>query len=210
MNLKIPTVSRLNRQIRRRLIAFARNRRGIAAVEFALVVPIMLTMYLGLIELTAALGHDRKAVLLARTLADIVTQSAGITNGDMNTIFNAATATMAPHPVTNIAMRVTSLSIDGAGTAFVDWSDVKNIGASNPYSKYGQCRVSNDLVPLAIRSPRSWLVVSEVKIRHMPTFGTFIAPTGVEMVESLPMRPRVTTSIVREGVVPIKCPGSVP
>lgn len=211
MKASASTPNALNRRLRRRLLrAFTRNQGGVAAVEFALVVPILLTMYLGLIELTQALGHDRKSVLLARTLADVVSQSAGISNNDMINIFNAASSTMTPYPTTNLAMRVTSFAIDGAANAYVDWSDAKNIGASNPFSAYGRCRVSNDLIPLSIRSPRSWIVLSEVRIRHIPLFGTFVAPTGVEMAESLPMRPRVSTSIVREGNPTTACPGSIP
>lgn len=200
-----------NRRQRRRLLrAFARNKGGMAAVEFALVVPIMITMYLGLIELTQALGHDRKAVLLARTLADVVAQSMSISNSDMNGIFNAASATLAPYPASKVAMRVTSFTIDGAANAYVDWSDVKNLASGNPYSAYGRCRVSNDLIPLALRAPRSWIILSEVRITHVPVFGTFVAPNGVEMTESLPMRPRVSTAIPREGFPTSRCPGSVP
>ncbi|MCA0423343.1 MAG: pilus assembly protein [Proteobacteria bacterium] len=200
-----------NRRMRRRLLrAFAGNRRGMAAVEFALVVPLLLTMYLGLIELTQALGHDRKSVLLARTLADVVSQSAGISNSDMTAIFNASASTMAPYSTNKLTMRVTSFTIDGAANAYVDWSDAKDLGADNAYTPYGRCRVSNDLIPLSIRSPRSWIVLSEVKIQHIPLFGTFIAPNGIEMVESLPMRPRVSNSIVRQGSPTSACPGSIP
>ena len=206
----MPAAPLPNRRIRRRMRAFMRERSGIAATEFALIVPIMIAMYFGLMELTQALGHDRKAVLLARTLADITTQMQGITNADMNTIFSAATSTMAPYPADKIAMRITSFAIDGKGDAYVDWSDVKNINASSPFAAYGRCRISNDLVDAQIRSHRSWLVVSEVVINHVPTFGTIVTPSGVEMRESMPMRPRVTTSIVREGVSNTACPGFVP
>ena len=199
-----------NRRLRRRMHSFLRERSGIAATEFALIVPIMIAMYFGLIELTQALGHDRKTVLLARTLADITSQQLGITNADMNTIFMAATATLAPYPADKIAMRVTSFLIDGKGNAFVDWSDVKNINASTPYAAYGRCRASNDLVDNAIRTKNSWLVVSEVTINHVPTFGNVVTPSGIEMTENLPMRPRVTTSILREGVSTTPCPGAVP
>lgn len=201
---------RPNRRERRRLRAFCQEQSGIAATEFALIVPIMIMMYFGMIELTQALGHDRKAVLLARSLADITSQSMGISNGDMNTIFMAASATMSPYAADRLAMRVTSIMIDGIGNAYVDWSDVKNINPGTAFTPYGRCRISNDLVPAPLRAKRSWLVLSEVRVQHIPTFGKFVAPGGVEMSESLPMRPRVSTSILREGVSTDPCPGSAP
>lgn len=202
--------SQPNRRQRRLLRAFLREQSGIAAVEFAMIVPIMVAMYIGMVELTQALGHDRKAVLLARSLADITSQSMGISNGDMNTIFMAASATMAPHAADKLAMRVTSFMIDGVGNAYVDWSDVKNINPGTAFTAYGRCRISNDLIPPQLRAHRSWLVLSEVNVKHVPVLGMFVGANGVEMSESLPMRPRVSTSILREGVSTDPCPGSVP
>jgi len=199
-------LSTLNRALRRRLTAFGRARSGIAATEFALIVPIMLSMYFGMIELSQALGHGRKTTLLSRTLADLVTQSTGITNTDMNTIFSASASVLAPFETTNLAMRVTAISIDGAGTARVDWSNVRNAGTAPAYAPLGRCSNANALVPLSLRSPRSSLVISDATVRHYPAIGTVLVPSGVTM----PMRPRVSQSIIREGVPTSPCPGAVP
>lgn len=203
-------LQRINRNGRRKLAAFARARSGIAATEFALIVPIMLAMYFGMIELSQALGHGRKATLLSRTLADLVTQSTGVTNTDMNTIFSAASSVVAPFDVTDLAMRVTAISIDGAGTARVDWSDVKNVGTAPAYGPLGRCSNANHLLPMALRSPRSNLVIADATVRHYPAIGTVLLPSGVTISETMPMRPRVSQAIIREGVSSSPCPGSIP
>lgn len=201
----------LNRWTRRRLLAFARSKSGIAATEFALIVPIMMAMYFGMIELTQALGHGRKSVILARSLSDMVTQSLGITDTDMNTIFNAAKTVMAPHTDDRLAMRVTSIMIDGAGTPYVEWSDVKNINAGLPLSPLGRCSIAGtDMVPAALRTPRSYLVVADVTLRHIPMFGSVLLPSGVDMKETMPMRPRVSQSISRQNIPNTPCPSAVP
>ncbi|HRK23939.1 MAG TPA: pilus assembly protein [Beijerinckiaceae bacterium] len=200
----------LNRLARRRLRAFGKAKSGIAATEFALVVPLMLTMYFGMVELTQALGHARKSVIMSRTLADLVTQSVGISDTDMNTIFTAARSVMAPYPDDRLAMRVTSVMIDGAGTAWVEWSDVKNNNATNPYSQHARCALANSFIPASLRVPRTYLVWSEVTIQHIPTIGHVVAPNGFTMTEKMPMRPRVSTSIGRQNVPGTSCPAAVP
>ena len=51
------------------------DRRGIAATEFALIVPIMLVLFFGTVEFSSGIAVDRKVTLMARTLADLTSQS---------------------------------------------------------------------------------------------------------------------------------------
>ena len=56
----------------RRLSDFATDRRGVSAVEFALLLPLMLTLYLGGVELSQGISIDRKVTLTARTPDDLL------------------------------------------------------------------------------------------------------------------------------------------
>src|SRR3546814_14824736 len=51
-----------------------RDERGNAAVEFAFVLPILLTLFIGVVEGTNLLRLERKVVAAAQTAADLVTQ----------------------------------------------------------------------------------------------------------------------------------------
>ena len=75
---------------------FASNTEGMAAVEFAMILPLMLTLYLGAAELSQGIGADRKVTMTARTVADLVSQVTSINNADMTNSLNAAAAVMAP------------------------------------------------------------------------------------------------------------------
>jgi Flp pilus assembly protein TadG len=59
------------------------DRRGIAATEFAVIVPIMLVMFFGRVEVSCCIAVDRKVTLMARTLADLTSRSVSVANGDL-------------------------------------------------------------------------------------------------------------------------------
>ncbi|WP_245239772.1 TadE/TadG family type IV pilus assembly protein [Methylobacterium variabile] len=66
---------------------FFRDRRGTAAIEFAMLLPVLLMMLAGMLELSRATDMWRKITLLARTVADLASQ------GDAQ---NPLTATPSP------------------------------------------------------------------------------------------------------------------
>ena len=55
-------IARARRPVRRLL----RDKRGISAVEFAMLLPLMVTLYLGGVEVSQAVAIDRKVTLIAR------------------------------------------------------------------------------------------------------------------------------------------------
>ena len=101
--------------LRLRLGGLAKDERGVSAVEFAMLLPLMLTLYLGAVEISQGIGVDRKVTLTARTVADLVSQVTSVSNNDMTNSLNAATAVMAPFPTGNLKVDVSSVTIDAQG-----------------------------------------------------------------------------------------------
>ena len=92
--------------IERRLRRLIGDERGVSAVEFAMLLPLMLTLYLGAVEVSQGIGADRKVTLTARTIADLVSQVSSIGNADMTNALNASSAVMAPFPISNLKVTV--------------------------------------------------------------------------------------------------------
>jgi Flp pilus assembly protein TadG len=86
--------------------SFARDRRGVSAVEFAMLLPLMITLYLGSVEISQGVGVDRKVTLTARTVGDLASQVSSINNADMTNLLNAATSVIAPYDATKIKVTV--------------------------------------------------------------------------------------------------------
>jgi Flp pilus assembly protein TadG len=70
---------RLGHAIRRAVGRFVGDRRGISAVEFAIVLPFMAALYAGSIEFGEGLSTEYKATLAARTVADIASHMSAST-----------------------------------------------------------------------------------------------------------------------------------
>ncbi len=80
------TFARLAVRARRPLRRLLRDERGVSAVEFAMLLPLMITLYLGGVEVSQGIAVDRKVTLVARSLGDLVAQSTTVTNSDMTNI----------------------------------------------------------------------------------------------------------------------------
>lgn len=121
-------IARLARIIR----AFGGDRRGVSAVEFALIAPFMVTLYLGGVQLSLALTADRKLTSTANAVGDLVAQDDYVTDGEMADIFAAADAIMAPYRTDPLALRVSSVRMNDDGDVWVDWSEGEGLPARDP------------------------------------------------------------------------------
>src|SRR5712691_1028725 len=106
-----------------RLVRLAQDRRGVSAVEFAMLLPLMVTLYLGSAEVSQGVGIDRKVTLVSRTVADLASQVSSINNADMTNMLSASSAVIAPYDPTKLKVVVSAVSVDNAGVAKVTWSD---------------------------------------------------------------------------------------
>ncbi|HEY8137827.1 MAG TPA: TadE/TadG family type IV pilus assembly protein, partial [Methylocystis sp.] len=125
----------------RRAAAFAINEQGLAAIEFAFVLPLMLAIYLGIVELSNGLNASRKVDLVAHAMSDLTGQITGggagsgqaaITDAEMQQIFLAGAALIAPLSATSLTITISEVlitqSATGAYQAQVTWSVSYNGG----------------------------------------------------------------------------------
>src|SRR5216683_8399180 len=98
------------------LVRLGRDQRGVAAVEFAMLLPLMITLYLGSVEVSQGIGIDRKVTLTTRTVADLASQVSSINNADMTNMLNASSAVIMPYDATKLKVTVSEITIDNNGT----------------------------------------------------------------------------------------------
>ena len=96
------------------LSRFARDRRGVSAIEFAFIAPVMIGLYLGCSEISDGVAADRKVSLIAGALSNLSAQSTTISTTQMTNILDASSAIISPYSASLLKMTVSCIKIDGA------------------------------------------------------------------------------------------------
>jgi Flp pilus assembly protein TadG len=169
---------------------FARDSRGVSAVEFALVLPLMLTLYIGSFEISQGISASRKVTLVSRTVADLSSQNTRISNASMTNFLGASAVIVAPLPTTTLKVTVSCLTIDSANTVRTTWSET--LGGTT----HGTGSIITT-VPGALNIANTSLVWSEVTYTYTPLFGTGLIRTWtgigtIDLQDQMYMRPRQT------------------
>jgi Flp pilus assembly protein TadG len=207
--MKPNSISRVFFRNWRSASAMFADRSGIAATEFAVIVPIMLVMFFGTVEFSSGVAVDRKVTLMARTLADLTSQSLSVADSDLTNFFAASAAIMTPYSSTPTNSTISELYIDPAnGNARVQWSK----GAS-PRSVGSVVAIPTSLIS---RDPNTnaiianqYLLFSEVSYQYVPTIGYVMVPTGVTLSDTAYTRPRQSICVFYPSTPsPATCPTS--
>jgi Flp pilus assembly protein TadG len=171
-----------------RLAGFRRDERGVSAVEFAMLLPLMITLYLGTVEISQGVGIDRKVTLTTRTVADLASRVSSINNADMTNLLNASSSVIAPYDVTKLKVTVSLVTIDANGQAKVTWSDT--------FQGTKRAVGSTVTLPAALNVANTSLVWSEVSYNYTPTIG-YVITGSLNLSDQIYMRPRLSDTITR-------------
>ncbi len=112
---------------------FKSSRNGTSAVEFALIFPVLLIVYFGLVEISSALEAKRKVENTANLTGMLVAQATTVNDAYINNVFEASQ--MAFEPLNPTPLRVVVTSVvrifeNGNWVNKVDWSESYGSGAS--------------------------------------------------------------------------------
>ena len=183
------TISRIWLRARCSLRHLARDDSGIAATEFAVIVPIMLVLFFGTVEFSSGIAVDRKVTMMARTLSDLTSQSTSVGDTDMTNFFAASAGILTPYPATPTKATISELYVDPSTlVARVQWSKAYQGGTVRAQS-------SVVAIPTALKVAGTYLIFSEVSYQYVPTIGYVMAKTGVNLSDVSYTRPRQSTCV---------------
>ncbi len=154
---------------------FFRAESAVAAVEFALVLPVLVTLYFGTIEGSALYSADRRVATIAGTVGDLVARvKTSIPSATMTDYFQASAQIIKPYSSTGLTQVVTFLTVNSSGVATVTWSRGYNGGtARTTGSTYSLTAVPQ----LRTLASGSFIVMAEVRYPYRPVYGIVIPRT---------------------------------
>jgi Flp pilus assembly protein TadG len=184
---------------RRKARDLAGDRNGLAATEFAVIVPIMLVMFFGTVEFSSGVAVDRKVTLVARTLSDLTSQALlNVNDTYLQNVFTASIAIMAPYPAVPTNAQISEIYVDSSKVARITWSKGATITAAATQATLGpSTRNPGDTItiPAALLVKQTYLILSEVSYNYKPTIGYVMAAAGVNLSDVAYTRPRQSTCI---------------
>jgi len=189
-------VGRFTRWFAGRAVDFHLSTKGVAAVEFALILPLMLIMYVGMVEVTRLVNVDRKVTQLSRTLADLVGRTPDVTDAGLTEIFEASAEVMRPYDRSRALMRISSIyvkNVNGNLLGRVCWSEHNNWIA----------RSANDVVavPDGFRTEDSSFILAEANYVQQPIVTVSFITSVQERTlgETTPWPVRTGREVARKG-----------
>lgn len=158
-------LARLVRRLRR-------SESGTAAVEFALILPVMLLVYVGTLEASTLITMDRKIQSVTGAVGDLVSRAdTTLTAATLTDYFKAASGILTPYPTTDLVQVVTQVEIKTDGTTRVAWSRQYANGALTTSTKY-LVNATRTIPPEMINiSKGKYIIVSESSISYLPLYG---------------------------------------
>ncbi|MDO9588943.1 MAG: pilus assembly protein [Brevundimonas sp.] len=97
------------------------DERGVAAVEFAMIAPILIFFYLGMAEFCQGYMAQKRMGHASAMVADLVAQEEAVSTAGLNDIFAIGGLIMKPFSAAPLSQRVSSVT-RVSGVARIDWS----------------------------------------------------------------------------------------
>ncbi|MDB5475242.1 MAG: TadE family protein [Phenylobacterium sp.] len=168
-------------------LSFRKDQRGAAAVEFALMLPILVSLQLASVELVRAFEAQRRIAHVAAAMADVISQGPTTTGADLTDAMKAGQILVSPLPTTNLSLRISSLTANAQGTVAVDWTQNQNWTASGSAS-----------VPNGYLAAGESAIVADVAYDYTSPI-RYLLPNAIHFVRHAYVRPRLTTQVLKTG-----------
>lgn len=165
-----------------------REKKGLAAIEFAFIAPVMISLFFGTVELCNALLCRQKVTNIASTAADLVAQDTQISTAQMSDVFSALNSIIYPYPTGPAKIVISSLVDNGHGAGTVAWSDAQNTPARAVGSTVN--------VPAGLITTGGSVILAEISYNYTSASTQFLK-TPINMADSFYARPRKSATVTR-------------
>lgn len=183
--------------------AFVTNRRGVAAIEFAFIAPVLLSLYFVTMEVSQGIEVNKKVGRIGSMVADLVTQQQSTSKSELNAILEIGGSILQPYNRSLPTITITAIQVtdEASPKVVVAWSRKLNSGATTAGAAAGS--LTN--LPDKLKIRNTFLIRVESALAYKPVItwtadqkqvlGLSAAFDGISMNETYYLRPRISTTI---------------
>lgn len=187
---------RMTAKMRRRANSLRRDERGVAAIEFAMIFPMLILMLFGITDVANYFAVDRKVSQIAQAMSDLTSRYTSVQETDVSNFFKIAGAMVTPYDKGQLKATIHQVYLDpNSKTVKVVWSRGSTPKARNslytglPTGLIGKDASGNWLA-------NQYLIVGDVSYDYEPTIGWVLAKTGIKATEQAYTKPRQMTCVM--------------
>ena len=182
---------------------FINARAGVAAVEFAFIAPVLLSLYFVTMEVSQAIEVNKKVGRVGSMVADLLTQQQSITKSEVDAILKIGESILQPYSRSKGAIEVTAIQISDEDSPKVQvvWSRKLENGTTGE----GAAKGSTTTVPAKLKIRDTFLMRVESDLSYKPVItwaadqkkvlGLAAAFDGISMAERYYLRPRMSETV---------------
>jgi Flp pilus assembly protein TadG len=181
-------------RLRRVAARLVHDRRGNAATEFAMIVPLMLVLFFGTVEFSSGIAVKRKVSMVTGTLGDLVSRYKDVSDTDIVNFDKIADAILTPYSATPLKATISELYIDpSTGDGRVQWSKGDVALAVGSPVVVPDVLIARDAA--AKIKPDQYLIFAEASYLYVPAVGYVMAKAGVTLSDKIFMKPRLSSCV---------------
>lgn len=182
-------------EFRCRAAAMRRDDSGIAAIEFAMIFPILVLMLFGITDIANYFAVDRKVSQVAQTVSDLTSRYTAVQESDVTNFFTIAGAMVNPYDKNSLKTTIHQLYLDpNSKTAKVVWSRGSAPLAKNAVYSVPAALVSKDASGNWLAN--QYLIVGDVNYKYVPTIGWVVSKAGLTASEIAFTKPRQMSCVM--------------
>jgi Flp pilus assembly protein TadG len=194
------TLSKLTASGSNLIKRFRDDKAGAAAIEFAFIAPLLITMYLGTMEISQGVEINKKVARSAGVIGDLLGQKDIVTKSDLHDLMEIGKGMLLPYDRSEPTITISFITIGADSVPKVTWS---RRGVGTTYSMPFAAN-STTTVPTNLVIPETYLIRVQTELEYLPITSWSIqknkgsgpsAYASIDMSEMYHLRPRVQDTV---------------
>lgn len=140
---------------------FRKDRRGTALIEASLLIPVMMTLLMGVYDVGNGIIINQRTITASQIAADLVSRDFAVTSGQLNEAVDAARLSFQPYDSTPFGIDIASIEFDATRQPVVLWRETRNMAPNE---------AAVDSVA-GLGEEGDGLVIVTVRFAYVPHFG---------------------------------------